>query len=245
MLLVQKGWYIFYSCVLFINNYCVLIRLPEYGTPAFNNIVNVRFIHALVRKRIKNHPEWKGSFIPVNQFALAGTLMFFCQTPIEMMKKRGIAVSPEECEACWQLWRYVGYLLGMNEDIIPETYEHGLRMKYHPLVLEKQRPTDISSRLAQNTIAALEADPKIPFDKIAFYTALEQHIGKDLFSKLELPTPTLMSHIHYRLLNFWLSHIRFCDTWSSTLRNWKNYFFLRYLIGAGVIRATEDQKSHY
>ena len=78
-------------------------RIPEFGTDTFNRIVNIRFIHAFARKYCKDSPDWNEDFTPINQFAQAGTLIFFCQTPIELVKQRGIAVSPEEAECAWQV----------------------------------------------------------------------------------------------------------------------------------------------
>ena len=94
--------FLFYFCNfhLFIQ---IFTSSPYYGTHAFEQVFNVRFIHALVRNSVLNSKEWKEDYLPVSQFSEAGTLTFFCQIPIECLLQRGIIVSEYEKDCCWQV----------------------------------------------------------------------------------------------------------------------------------------------
>lgn len=124
----------------------------------------------------------------------------------------------------------------MEEKLLPETYEHGLKLRNHPIVLERQLPNEASGKLAQNTIQALEEDRKIPFHTPTFRVMLLRYLGNDIYNSLHLPSPTRFDQYHFDMMNFWWAHVHFCDHWSSFLRNWKNYFFEKYVTGAEVVQ---------
>ena len=139
------------------------------------------------------------------------------------------------------MWRYVGYLMGVEEELLPETYEHGLVLKYHPIVTTRQNTNETSAKLAETTIEALSQDIRVPFHKPIFRAQLKLYVGDDVYKALNLPMPTWFDMRHFDVMNFWCSHVRFCDYWSSFLRKWKNFFFYRYFIAAGVIKAHKPE----
>ena len=85
-------------------------------------IQKVRLMHAAVRRLAQMSPEWKHEFgVPVNQEDLAGTLMSFSFVSLDGLRKSGITVSPEDQEAYIHSWRVAGHLLGLREDMNPES----------------------------------------------------------------------------------------------------------------------------
>ncbi len=89
----------------------------------------VRLLHATNRRILHHQPEgrWneKEWGIPLNQEYLALTLMTFATVVLDGMAKSHLYVSPEEQEAFMHTWRYVGYLMGVDETLLPENVEDG------------------------------------------------------------------------------------------------------------------------
>ena len=89
----------------------------------------VRLLHATNRRILHHQPEgrWneKEWGIPLNQEDLALTLMTFATVVLDGMAKSHLYVSPEEQDAFMHTWRYVGYLMGVDETLLPENVEDG------------------------------------------------------------------------------------------------------------------------
>lgn len=100
-----------------------------YGTLTAKKI---RMIHAVNRHILLTHPQaqWQEAEWgkPLNQEDQAGTLMTFCVTVLDNLTKSHIPLSHEEQEAYYHAWRYIGYLMGTREDLLPATYAEGQAM---------------------------------------------------------------------------------------------------------------------
>ena len=90
-------------------------------SPGFELTVRVRIIHALVRHSLRGSPDWDLAAwgVPICQSYLAYTLVEFCLIPIRGMSAIGAPYLPHEVDAQYRLWRYVGHLLGIEEDLLP------------------------------------------------------------------------------------------------------------------------------
>ncbi len=89
----------------------------------------VRLLHATNRRMLHNQPgalwnekEWG---LPLNQEDLALTLMTFATVVLDSLAKLNLYVSPEEQESYVHTWRYIGYLMGIEEELLPESAEDG------------------------------------------------------------------------------------------------------------------------
>ena len=96
----------------------------------------VRLLHAANRRMLHNQPEarWneKDWGLPLNQEDLALTLMTFATVVLDSLEKLNLYVSPEEQESWMHLWRYVGFLMGVEEELLPENAADG-RALYHTI----------------------------------------------------------------------------------------------------------------
>merc|ERR1712137_134318 len=198
---------------------------PYPGTKAFDHILNVRLLHTYVRARCLESSEWTADTIPINQGTMLGTLFFFCHVPIEMLRLRNIYVTPEECEECWQLWRYVGYLLGIDERILPETYNYGLASRASDTFQSRKKPDHTSQQLAYNTIVALDSNPKIPFSKAFFHVGLRNFLGDEVCDKLNIPHETQSTKIAWTIASYWFGACRFVDIALPPVKWWRVFFF--------------------
>jgi len=94
-------------------------------------IQKVRLIHASIRYFLKKgqykNTPWDvvkyGE--PINQEDLTGTLMSFGPVILSGLKRLNIVLTDQETRAYMHCWKVVGYLMGINTALLPDTYEEG------------------------------------------------------------------------------------------------------------------------
>lgn len=97
-------------------------------------IQKIRLIHASIRYYLKhnqhNHSPWDTEVFgePINQEDLAGTLMSFGPVIISGLKHLEINLSPEEISGYMHCWKVVGFLMGINDELLPDTYDDGFEL---------------------------------------------------------------------------------------------------------------------
>ena len=95
--------------------------------------IKVRLMHASIRYYFMREVESgkidydKHSYgLPINQEDLLGTMLAFSCVVIEGIEKIGIKISIEEKEAVLHLWKCIGYLIGIDEELMPDNYDTSL-----------------------------------------------------------------------------------------------------------------------
>lgn len=92
----------------------------------FAMTVRVRLIHAQVRRLLLASGQWHSEEwgTPINQCHMAGTNLMFSVGVLDGLTRLGYRFKPAEREALMHLWRYAGYLLGVdNELLVPNEFE--------------------------------------------------------------------------------------------------------------------------
>ncbi|WP_448528150.1 oxygenase MpaB family protein [Raineya sp.] len=83
-------------------------------------IAKIRLLHSFVRLFIWQSGKWQATWgEPINQEDMAGTNLSFSFIVLRGMRKLGIDFSEKEAENFLHLWNVVGYLMGVNEDLLP------------------------------------------------------------------------------------------------------------------------------
>ena len=87
------------------------------GRPGHEISLRVAVIHAHVRRACLSSGRWKADAwgLPINQADMFGTLLEFSLLMMDGAQRLGFSLSAEEREAILALWRYCGYLSGVNE----------------------------------------------------------------------------------------------------------------------------------
>jgi ER-bound oxygenase mpaB/B'/Rubber oxygenase, catalytic domain len=122
----------------------------------FKGTLRVRLMHAMVRAGMNrrtgwNYADWDQ---PVNQSTLAGTLLLFSMGNILGSQALGLRFNRREKDAVYHLWRYVGYLIGVDVEILPTSELDTWRLLWLQADYEF-RPDDDSRRLGQALAKAL------------------------------------------------------------------------------------------
>lgn len=113
----------------------------------FKHTARVRMIHARVRLSLSRsaHWDWENWGIPINNFdAMHTQCGIFGVELVDALARSGVALSAREREDIFALTRYVGYVIGVPEEIL-HTGEEDARLKddLHKLV---DHPADDACR---------------------------------------------------------------------------------------------------
>lgn len=113
----------------------------------FAECLRVRVMHASVRRRILRSGSWNtGKWgAPINLTDTAyGISGEFSTIPVEAMRDAGLRFTATELDDLEHLWRYIGHLLGVPDDLLPHSYAEAteiIRVKHRT-----DTPADDDSR---------------------------------------------------------------------------------------------------
>lgn len=115
-------------------------------SPGFMAPVRVRVMHAMVRRAVSRDPRWRPADwgTPINQSDMAATALAFSLGMIGPLIEIGMTLTPREREGIVHLWRYVGYIMGVEEALLPETYAQASAL--YSLLVRSQPDADDDSR---------------------------------------------------------------------------------------------------
>lgn len=140
------------------------------GGRGITSIQKVRLIHASIRHFLQTE-GWDQSTLglPVNQLHMALTLLTFSIATLDGLAQFGIDVPEDWQEAYMHAWRAIGHMLGIVDDLLPDTTAEGRYLMQQILSLHAE-PTEEGQLLtrsligfSQNTLKAekMAAAPEI------------------------------------------------------------------------------------
>lgn len=93
-------------------------------------INKLRLIHAIARYYILNSSNWSMEWgIPINQEDMAGTNLAFSYIIVSGLQKSGYMITEREKENFLALWRYIGYQLHIQDELLPSTLKEAERLE--------------------------------------------------------------------------------------------------------------------
>jgi hypothetical protein len=104
----------------------------------FKTTVHVRLMHALVNQQFETNGRWNVDQwgLPINQTDQAATLGLFNGALLLGVRLLGVRVTRAESRAIMHMWKYVGWLMGVDEDWLCDTERQQHRLNYHFLVTQ-------------------------------------------------------------------------------------------------------------
>ncbi len=97
---------------------------------AFVSILKVRLLHAAIRFYTQKSGKWNEDWgLPVNQEDMAGTNLSFSLIVVRGLRKFGLTVEYQQQQAFMHLWNVIGFLLGVDERLLPETGKEALLLE--------------------------------------------------------------------------------------------------------------------
>lgn len=172
----------------FVIETCRPGGLRRFGD-GFKITIKVRLMHAqmrrlLVRSGKWNHDQWA---LPINQADMTATNVTFSAVVLRGLRQLGFHYTARESAAVIALWRYSGWLIGVEPGLLCATEEEAVRLA-ELVWMTRNRADDDSRQL----VDALMSCPLVPpLDKVGNVRGLLQAIartmiGDDLADELAL-----------------------------------------------------------
>lgn len=190
------------------------------GGRGIRAIQRVRLLHAAIRYLILTPPSenpeapqsfadvlaqssWKPEFgIPINQEDMAFTLMTFSYVPMRGLRQMVDTLSQREMEAYIHTWNVAGYLMGVQEDLLPSNFQEAKQL-YETVQASQRGQCHEGVTMAHSLISFLES--MIPgwlfFLKSLPSTITWELIGPETGTALGLKKPTLVARFVVALLS--------------------------------------------
>lgn len=125
---------------------------------AVERILNVRLMHAAVRRLCLESGRWKGEWgVPVNLEDMAGTNLSFGYLVLRGLRKGGLQADDADEEAFLHLWNVIGALSGVPDELLPHNTREAWTLE-RAMVRRLFRPTPEGRQLAEALIHTLEAE---------------------------------------------------------------------------------------
>jgi hypothetical protein len=132
------------------------------GRKGYRTLLKVRLMHAGVRRLMLRGKGWdlEQFGVPVGQEDMAFTLLMFDVATLNGAQRLGLRVSTQQREDHHHLWRYVGYLMGVDPELLPSTASEAEAL--HRAISKRQRHDSKNGRaLTDGMVDALSS--RAPF----------------------------------------------------------------------------------
>lgn len=122
--------------------------MMEIGAPGWVETLRIRLVHSMVRHHLIHRQGWdvQAWGVPINQTYSQLTISAgFLSLPLRIAKDLGLRYSRAELEAITQLWRAIGSVMGVDDQLLPANFEDaGLT---YQLALDFQMEPDEQARV--------------------------------------------------------------------------------------------------
>ncbi|MEO8474729.1 MAG: oxygenase MpaB family protein [Chryseolinea sp.] len=158
------------------------LQSNRYG---FVQIRKTRLIHAMARHYISK-AEWNQDWgVPINQEDMAGTNLAFSYIILVGLQSFGVMLSMKEKEDFIFTWKYIGYQLGINEKLLPDSFKEA-EMLTEVIKRRHFKKTEEGVILTQELVKYLET--VVPQRQAYFVKAqIKYFLGREVAGYLGLP----------------------------------------------------------
>ena len=167
------------------------------NSEAYQLIVRTRLMHSYARLKIKEKTErwdYENWGEPINHWDMIATYTGFSMVFIQGLKKLGIIISDDEEKGLFHLWKYIGFLLGIPADYLPNNRQQAVDQFYWWTTIQAQGDED-SVQLAQ---ALLRENLENTIYKHSFQRKILKNLhqsmnwfllDEEINNRLEIPKP--------------------------------------------------------
>lgn len=163
-------------------------RALEKGGKGFKSCIRVRMMHAIVRQRMMNHPKWNSEAwgLPINRADSLATNVGFSMAMIYGTKRLGYHIPDNEMEAVFHLWRYIGYLMGDDEEWLPKNATEGLQSLFLVTLSNNNIPDDESKKLAHDYLLSFKPSKDVK-DKMTYLNQYYIYLKHKAYARYLIP----------------------------------------------------------
>jgi len=159
---------------------------PQLG---IRECIHIRLMHAYARVSIVNgegsfdsaHRKWKNEEWgePLNQWDMIATNLGFSLVFLDGIRSLGVKVKTEEVDGLFHFWKYIGHLLGIPAELLPETEEEAIRELYAWTIT--QPPADADTQALAKALMLEPYASNFPPKQWQKKRAVEVHLGYNYF----------------------------------------------------------------
>ncbi|MEH3034703.1 MAG: oxygenase MpaB family protein [Aeromicrobium erythreum] len=203
------------------------------GGPGWSATVHVRLMHAFVNHRFSHDDRWDQAHWgrPINQTDQAATLGLFSGALLVGARALGVPISRHESDAVMHLWRYVGWLLGVDEAWLFATEREQHRFSYHVLRAQDD-VTPAGGELARSIVATQST---LHFRRFAAWqrvyaprrllSMLRMFLGRQSLRELGLPVRLPWASVAAIAANTWRHRVLARTPWGRRrLQAWSRRY---------------------
>jgi hypothetical protein len=120
------------------------------GEDGYHMTLRVRLVHALVRASLLRSPDWDRAWLglPINQLDMQATYLAFSVVYLIGQRMLGVPVRKQEAEDIMHLWRYIAWLMGVDEQLLVSGEDEG-RVALYCNLLSQPGPDETSKKLGR------------------------------------------------------------------------------------------------
>ena len=159
------------------------------GEEGWKASIRVRLVHALVRRHLLESGEWDPAWgVPISAAGgFATAIGGFFVIPTRAMRDLGVRFSPSEREAIAHLWRWIGYVMGVPEDLLPVSARDA-ENRVNAALPHGGEPTEDSPRLMRALLYhGLNLGPASPIAAQVVGALSRRWMGDAMADRLEVP----------------------------------------------------------
>lgn len=133
----------------------------DIGGEGFRGTLHVRLMHAIIRRRLLNRPDWDVNELglPINQTDMAATNYGFSVVGLLGVRALGVPVARKDARAVMHAWKYINWLMGVDEHWLTDDEMKGRKLLYH-MLLAQSPPDETSKQLGR---ALMEETAQVPY----------------------------------------------------------------------------------
>lgn len=200
---------------------------------AWRLTVHVRAMHALVNQAFEPRWDVERWGVPISQADQGATLGLFDGVVLLGVRALGVPVSRADSRAYMHLWKYVGWLMGVDEEWLVDSERKRHRLNYH-MLLAQADVSEAGPKLAQ-AIVKVQTELNIGrfgwvrgrFARERLLSMLTTFLGPQSMRDLGLPIRPPWAPAYVLALNTWRYRIygrtpwgrRALDRWAQRSRD--------------------------
>ena len=157
------------------------------------HITKTRLIHAMARYYLQKVTWDKAWGVPINQEDMAGTNMAFSYVILTGLQLSGIILSQQQKEDFLFVWKYIGYHLGIDESLLPDTFQEA-RALSETIKKRTFRKTEEGIILTQELVNYYKS--VFPKKEAEFVNAqIRYYLGNEVAEYIGLPADTIKDRL--------------------------------------------------
>ncbi|GAB5362556.1 hypothetical protein AAMO2058_000807500 [Amorphochlora amoebiformis] len=177
------------------------------GSKGWEACTRVRFLHAKVRRRLSKTGKAKLENVAINQEDLSVTLLAFSYNVLIGIEfYLGRPLSDEEQRGYLHVWRYIGFLMGIKDEVNPCRGDVQLaKAELESMLMHLIHPDEGSRKVVHHMLSAT-GNSRMPYEGRTL--VLRSMMGDRWSDAMQLPKPS-------------------CIPWSTHLRVWFFFFWVK------------------